>query len=114
MTTKVLQVFAKKDKRATYTVEIHGHGYTLALLRTLFAALERHEALHEDLLVTFPVVRELEDPKLMAELDRRLSDLKSGKAKTIPWADVKAELAAASTRKSKAAATAKPRRSRRT
>lgn len=74
----LLQVFAKKDKRATYPVEIHGHGYTAALLRTLFAALERHQELHEELLVTFPVIREPEDPKLMAELDRRMADLKSG------------------------------------
>jgi hypothetical protein len=113
MSTKFLQVFAQKDKRATYTLEIHGHGYTAALLRTLFAALERHQELHDDLLVTFPVIRELEDPKLMAELDRRMADVKSGKTKTIPWKDVKAKLAAGSRRKSKASASAKPRRSRR-
>lgn len=88
----LLQVYVGKKGRRGYVVEIHGKDYDVDKLRSLFAVIEAHADQHEDLLVTFPVVREMEDPKLMKRLDKACADIKSGKVKTIPWSEVKAQL----------------------
>lgn len=86
---RILQAYAGK-KRGKYTIEIHGQGFTAKQVGALFEAIQTTQ--DDDALMTFPVIRELEDPKLMARLDKAVADIKSGKVKTIPWEEVKKEL----------------------
>jgi hypothetical protein len=85
---KFLHVDAAKNG-SVYDLSIQGGGLTAAHLELLFSLLEIWSD-GADALVTFPVIRELEDPALMATLDKRVADVRSGKVKTLPWDEVKA------------------------
>lgn len=73
---------ATADQRSTETIE----------LPTQVAGLLRAEARKTRLSVPEMIMRLLEDQADARESKKRLAEIKSGKAKAIPWADARKEL----------------------
>lgn len=67
-------------------ITIDGSGLTLDDLREFYDFTNSLE----DFVVDEPIIREFEDPALMAELDRRIEEAEAGN--TIPWDGVKKKL----------------------
>jgi hypothetical protein len=105
-TMPVLMAFATKKGRS-YTFEIRGSGYSPSALGKLFDAIENTQS--DDTLMTFPVIRELEDPKLMAQIDKSIADIESGKSKTVSWEVLKRKLDKMKPAKKKTAAKKSPK-----
>ena len=82
--TPHLEVSATKRKNKSFGISIRGAGYSIDELRNLFQILRAYQEVNENVIVVFPVLPELEDPKFMAELERRLDNVK-----TTPWQKVK-------------------------
>jgi hypothetical protein len=80
---RTLYVHAVKQPDGTFNVGLEGEGFDDDALRLFLDALRTYNEVAEDTFMTFPVVRELEDPELMAELDRRIQAIKDGTAKLI-------------------------------
>ena len=86
---KRVWVSAEK-KRGKYTFRIDGANFDAKSLKLFFCLLEG--AVYDDTLMVFPVIDELESPALMRKLNKAVADIKSGKAKTVPWETVKKKL----------------------
>ena len=79
-------ISAEKQKDGKYSVIALGRNYSAAALGRLFDTLQMNA--EDNTFMTFPVIRELEDPELMAELDRRIKSIEDGTDKAIPLEDV--------------------------
>lgn len=85
---KSLHANVEKNPDGTFKVTIYGAGYDVDALSSLFNGLEELGS-NQDIMVSLPVVQELEDPVFYEELQRRLQSVLDGSAKTTPWEVVK-------------------------
>lgn len=87
---KNIYAMTEKQDDGTFTTVIVCRNYDVASLSDLFNSLkdEADLSVHLDL----PVIRELEDPEFMAELDRRVEDVQNGTIKTSSWEELIASI----------------------
>lgn len=76
----------EKQNDGNYTTVIVCKNYNLELLGSLIDLLGDQS--DESTFVDLPVIRELEDPDLMKELDRRIASIKDGTTKTYSMEEV--------------------------
>jgi hypothetical protein len=68
-----------------YNISIIGEGFDTTDLEKLFDHMQILSEDDSDYIITYPVIRELEDPDFMDEMDRRIDDIKNGNVKTVPF-----------------------------
>ena len=83
---KRIYAMTEKADDGTYTTVIVCKDFDLVALGELFDVLEDESS--ETTYVDLPVIRELEDPKFMEELDRRIASIKDGSEKTYSMEEV--------------------------
>ena len=76
----------EKADDGTYTTVIVCKDFDFVALGELFDVLE--DEVSETTYVDLPVIRELQDPNFMEELDRRVASVKDGSTKTYSWEEV--------------------------
>jgi hypothetical protein len=87
-----MHVDAEKRDDGTFDVWVSGEGFELDALGAFLESLREFSGEEESTFLTLPVVRDLEDPELMAELDSRLAAVRDGTAKTVTLEEVLAQL----------------------
>jgi len=87
---KHVWVSAEKAENGRYSFIVTGRDYDAESLGRLFDLLE--DSGDEQTFMTFPVIRELENPELLRVLDQRIAEIESGKTKSIPWKEVRKKL----------------------
>jgi len=84
-----MHVDALKRDDGTFDIRLDCEGFEVEALGAFLEALhEFSEGGDGETFLTMPVVRELEDPELMAELDRRMASVRDGTAKTLTLEEV--------------------------
>lgn len=87
----------EKGDDGLFSATFQCSGFTVEHLGKIIEAIE--DAAEENTFFTMPVIRELEDPALVAKLDERLESIKNDPKPGIPWSQIKVEMTLKQVRK---------------